>query len=110
MTVAEAAKKLDLKCYVPGEPDQEITGGYAGDLLSWVIGRAGAGAAWMTIMSNANVAAVALLADVSMIILTENVIPDDELLEKARAQDLGLYASSLGTYELSWQLHKLTGK
>ena len=110
MTIAEVAKQLNLKCYVPGETDQEVTGGYAGDLLSWVIGRAGAGAAWMTIMSNANVAAVALLADVSMIILTENVIPDDDLLEKAKTQELGLYSSNLGTYELSWRLHQLTGK
>lgn len=37
------------------ETDREITGVYIGDLLSWVMGRAQSGDAWITIMSNANI-------------------------------------------------------
>ncbi len=107
MTVSEAANKLSLECYSEGDQGREVKGGYSGDLLSWVIGRAGAGSAWITIMSNANVAAVALLAEVSMIILAEGVAPDDELFNRARQQGLALYSSPMGAYELSWRLHGL---
>ena len=40
------------------EPDREITGVYIGDLLSWVMGRAKSGDAWLTIMSNINMKSV----------------------------------------------------
>lgn len=109
MNVADIARALDLKCYSPGDEERPVTGGYTGDLLSWVIGRAGAGSVWITIMSNVNVAAVGLLAEVSMIILAENVVPDDDLLEKAQRQEIGLYSSPLGAYDLSCRLHELIG-
>ncbi|MDR3271228.1 MAG: hypothetical protein LBT32_06975 [Peptococcaceae bacterium] len=110
MKVSEVAKSLDLRCCVPGEEDGSVTGGYIGDLLSWVIGRAGKGAAWITIMSTSTVAAVALLADVSMIILAEGVEPDKELADKAQTHGLALYSSTMGAYELSWRLHELIGE
>ena len=34
------------------DKDREIDGVYVGDLLSWVMGRAQSGNAWITIMSN----------------------------------------------------------
>ena len=43
--------------------DRDIDGVYIGDLLSWVMGRAQMDNAWITIMSNVNVIAVASLAD-----------------------------------------------
>ena len=46
------------------DPDRTVKTGYAGDLLSWVMGRAEPDCVWLTIMSNANVCAVAVLADV----------------------------------------------
>ena len=42
--------------------EREIDGVYIGDLLSWVMGRASQDNAWITIMSNINVIAVATLA------------------------------------------------
>lgn len=110
MKVSAVEKALALKCHTPAEEDADVSGGYACDLLSWVIGRAGRGSAWITIMSNLNVAAVALLADVSMIILAEGVTPDEELLKKASAQGLGLFSSEMSAYELSWRLHELLVK
>ena len=73
MTVKELSNDtrfcvLSMPC-----PDREIHGAYAGDLLSWVMGRAEADNVWFTIMSNINVVAVASLADVSCVILTEGI-------------------------------------
>ena len=109
MNVAEVAKQLNLSCHVTGEPDREVKSGYIGDLLSWIMGRAKADSAWVTIMSNSNVAAVALLADTSMIILAENVQPDEGLLSKARQHNIGLYSATEGAYELAYKLHALIG-
>ena len=77
----------------------EITGFYAGDLLSWVMGRACEGDCWFTIMSNMNVCAVAKLLNLSAVMLCEDVSPDEKLLEKARAEGINLFSTSLSVYE-----------
>ena len=105
MTVKEFANHMELKNWTPDVSlDAPITGGYAGDMLSWVMGRAGEGAVWMTIMSNQNVAAAALMADVACVVLTENVAPDEALLKQAEGRGLPLFTSPLSTYELSCRL------
>ena len=107
MRASEIGRELELRCISEPREDLVVSGGYVGDLLSWVMSRAGAGSAWITIMSNANVAAVALLAEVSMVILAEGVQPDEDLLKKSRAQGIGLYCAQAGAYELSWRLYEL---
>lgn len=99
MTVAELAEKMELETFCLGEPDREICGAYCGDLLSWVMGRAEFGNAWFTIMSNQNVAAVAVMAEISCIVLTEGVKPDEQLLARAETEGLDLLGTGLSTYE-----------
>ncbi len=79
--------------------EREVTSCYIGDLLSWVMGRAKADSAWITIMSNVNVLAVATLADTSAVILAEGVMPDGEFIEIAKAKGVNLFVSSLPAYE-----------
>ena len=83
------------------ETDREITGVYIGDLLSWVMGRAQSGDAWITIMSNINVPAVASLTDVSCVILAEGVELDDDALAAAKVKDVCVLRSPLPVYETS---------
>ena len=101
MTVRELTEALSLTPFHLAQPDRPVSGGYAGDLLSWVLGRAGQDAAWLTIMSNQNVAAVAVMADVACILLAEGVKPDEALLTKARQQGINLLGSGKGTFELA---------
>ena len=89
------------------EPDREVTGGYAGDLLSWVMGRADAGDAWVTIMSNANIVAVASLADPSCVILAEGVEPDAGVTERAEAQGVNLLRSPKDTFSVCAEIAPL---
>ena len=108
MTVKELADKMSFKNWTPDvDTDAQITGGYAGDMLSWVMGKATEGSVWMTIMSNQNVAAAALMADVSCVVLTENVSPDEALIKQANSKNLPLFTSALSTYELSCRLGEL---
>lgn len=106
MTVSDLQQTLGLEVFTMPQPTLEVTGGYAGDLLSWVMGRAEQGSIWVTIMSNQNVAAVAMMADVSCVLLSEGVKPDDGLLEKAQTQGVNL----LGCQESTWQIIQTIGK
>ena len=99
MTV-EALSALEfLEPVVLPEPEREITGIYIGDLLSWVMGRASSGDAWITIMSNVNILAVASLADTSCIILAEDVKLEAEVIETARQKNVNILSSSAGIYD-----------
>ena len=109
MTVQQLADELKLTVFHLDDSERTVDGGYCGDLLSWVMGRAAAGDAWLTIMSNVNVAAVAALADVACVILTEGVVPDDALLNKAKQQGINLLGTELGAYECAGKLSGLIG-
>ena len=61
MTVKELANTKFFKALALPQGEREINGVYIGDLLSWVMGRAEADNAWITIMSNNNILAVASL-------------------------------------------------
>lgn len=101
MTVEALVQKLGLKIFHSGEMERDITGCYCGDLLSWVMGRAQAGEVWCTIMSNQNVAAVAVLSDVACVLLTEGVSPDEELMKKADIQDITILGTDKSTYQIA---------
>lgn len=92
---------IELTGYTPlvlSDPEREIDGGYVGDLLSWVMGRARAGSAWVTIMSNLNVVAVASLADVACVIFAEGVIPDESAVSAARERGVNLICSPASSF------------
>lgn len=107
MTVKELSRALELEVLCPGDPERAVTGGYCGDLLSWVMGRAPEGSAWITIMCNLNTVAVAVLADVSAVILAEGVRPDEAVLRRAEEQGVALLAGSRNSYELAAGLSRL---
>jgi hypothetical protein len=99
MTVGELAKQPDFAAVNLPCADREILGGYAGDLLSWVMGRASEGDAWVTIMSNVNIVAVSTLADPACIVLSEGVQPDEETLIRAKQQGINILSTTLDTFD-----------
>lgn len=99
MTVTELCEKCGFEAVCMPEPDREVTGGYCGDLLSWVMGRAKSGQAWVTIMSNLNIAAVATLCDTACIVLSENVLPDAGVAESAEMRGINILKTPLPTFE-----------
>lgn len=100
MTVATLIEQLKLEEITVCNRDREVTGGYAGDLLSWVMGRANEGDAWVTIMTNINVIAVASLSDVSCVLLAENVTVEADVAKAAADKGITLLRSHLPTFEL----------
>lgn len=110
MTVERLTECMGLTVFHLDSPERAVTGGYCGDLLSWVMGRAGADCAWLTIMSNVNVAAVAALSDAACVLLTEGVEPDAPLLAKARVQGINLLGTQLSTFDAALAVGKTLGR
>ncbi len=104
MTVRELCNDLELEPIVLCDGERTVAGGYTGDLLSWVMGRAQADEAWVTIMSNNNIVAVAALTDVACIVLAEGVQPDAGVADTARARGVNILKSPLSAYELCVRL------
>ena len=107
MTVRELTEKLNLKILTEGESDREVTDCYVGDLLSWVMGRAPADSAWLTVMGNINSVAVATLADVSCIVLVENAALDAEAKNKAEIVGVTILRTEQNSYRLAVEISRL---
>ena len=99
MTVNQLCEKSGFEAVVLADGEREVCGCYIGDLLSWVMGRAKADDAWITIMSNINIVAVASLADVACIILAEGVQLDRAVTETANAKGVNILSCSMPAYE-----------
>ncbi len=93
------AENLGLT-WVCGSLDKEVTGCYAGDLLSWVMSHAEYGDVWVTIMSNINVVAVASLTECACVIMAEGVMPDSEVKKVAEEKNITIFSDKRSTYEL----------
>lgn len=106
MTAWELKEALGLESLCCPSPEKEVTGGYCGDLLSFVMGRASSGDAWVTIMTNINTVAVASLTDVACVILADGSVPEPQVIERAQAQDVNLFVSQHPSYEVCAALGK----
>ena len=107
VTVKELSNYEIFEDLIISDGDREITGVYIGDLLSWVMGKAQSGDAWITIMSNLNILAVASLTDTSCIILAEGVTLDQEVLSTARQKEINIISSSESIYDTAVFLSRI---
>ena len=107
MTVKALAEINGFSPVVLPDAEREIEGVYICDLLSWVMGKASSGDAWITIMSNVNVLAVASLTDVSCVILAEGVVLEDDIVNTAMEKGINIISSKCSIYEIAVELNKL---
>jgi hypothetical protein len=104
----EVIKRLGLAiCTHPEKGEVEVTGGYAGDLLSDVIANSEAGNVWVTIQIHPNIVAVAVLKDLAAVILANGREPQDDTMGKAREQGVTLATSRLPVFELAGRLYEM---
>ncbi len=99
MNVAEFAKRSGLAA--PSLPcgGKEISGVYIGDLLGNVMCRARRGELWITIITNVNVIAVAVMAGVSAVIIAEGCSLSETDISLAREKGVNILLSRRSTYE-----------
>lgn len=107
MTCEELRKKLNLEIVNESNKDLQVDKGYTGDLLSWVMGKAECGTAWITIMTNHNILAVAALKEISCIIIAEDSDIPETLKGQAEMREINIYRSSKNSFDLSYEVKKL---
>lgn len=107
MTVAELIREMELETINSGDTAREVTGGYCGDLLSWVMGRAQAGEVWITVIGNINAIAVSVLADTSCILLAENSPLDEDAKQRAEKNNVTVLRSNKTAYRLATELSRI---
>ena len=105
-----ALQGLLLARVLCGTADGEFEGVYAGDLLSRAMSRVEAGCAWVTIMANVNVVAVANLTEPAVIILAEDVTMQPEVLKAAEENGVCVMTSPLSAYEICCAIGKMAGE
>ena len=108
MTVQELIKKEIFDVVNPGDGlEREITIPFCCDLLSIAMGRAPAGCAWVTVMSNMNTLAVAALTDAACIVLAEGAMLDEAAVKKAADQDITVLKTEMPVFEAALKIYGL---
>lgn len=107
MTLRTVIEQLGLNPCGSVDPDREVTGAYAGDLLSDVMAHSQPGHLWLTIQVHVNIVAVAVLREHAAILVVNGREPAPETLTRAAEEKLVILTSPLPAFELCGRLHAL---
>lgn len=108
MKLADLVDKLALEVRAAhGNLGNEVTGGYASDLLSDVIGNSTEGDLWITLQAHQNIVAVANMKDLAGIVLVSGREPEDDTVQKAETEAIPVMVSRLPAFELVGRLYNL---
>lgn len=105
MKVCDVVAALPVRVIAGADHLQnEITGGYAADLLSCVMAGARKGNVWVTLQAHMNVIAVAALLELACVIITEGASLDDDALARADQRGVVVLSTDRGNFETVAQL------
>jgi hypothetical protein len=108
MDIKSIAKELNLKLMSASDRiNNNVTGGYTGDLLSDVMGNSHQGDIWITRQVHQNIVAVATLKEHAGIILINSCEPAKDTLEKAIQENVPILVSDLSAFELTGRIYNL---
>lgn len=108
MTLSELQSHLKLELVTKGtNTERKVEGGYASDLLSWVMAHAKENQIWITIQSHQNIVAVASLLGLAGIIVAEGVEVDENTVKKAEEENIPILTSKLPVYQICGILYNL---
>lgn len=106
MTVKELVEKLNLEVVAGPDLEKEIDGAYIGDLLSNVMARAEQKNLWLTVQGHQNVVAVALLVELSAVILVEDFDYEKNAVQRACKKGVNLLKATNKSYDLASKLYE----
>ena len=107
MNVSELVKTFGFDVFSGEEGlDRSISGGYASDLLSDVMGNAREGQVWVTLQTHKNVMAIASLKDLAAVILIKGNKPDEDTLKQSNEEGVPVLGTDKETFEIVGELYK----
>jgi hypothetical protein len=108
MKLKEIAGRLEWELKTPGVPlEAEVKTGYASDLLSDVLAHAIEGDLWVTRQTHLNIVAIAVMRDLSGILLVSGAEPDADTVEKALEKSVPIFRTALPTFEAVGRLYQI---
>lgn len=100
MKVSTMVEKFDYKVIADEGLENDIQGVFTCDLLSWVMAKGNAKDAWITVQSHLNTIAVASLLEFSCIILPSGVTISDDVIQKAKEEQIPIIQASSESYDI----------
>ncbi|MBM4331457.1 MAG: serine kinase [Deltaproteobacteria bacterium] len=108
MKLKDLAEKMGWEIVSRNVPvEAEVKSGYASDLLSDVLANSIEGDLWVTRQTHLNIVAIAVMRDLSGILLSNGVKPDPETVEKAVEKMVPIFRTNLPTFEAVGRLYQL---
>jgi hypothetical protein len=109
MTLQDIIHKLDLSVFTEPKDFGAVHpgSGYAADLLSCVMAGAKSDSIWVTLQAHINIVAVAALAEVCAVIISEGAVPEPDVIAKANAQGITLLGTQANTYQVAGRLWEM---
>ena len=108
MKLKELAEQLGWELKTPNvSVEAEVKTGYASDLLSDVLANSIEGDLWVTRQTHLNIVAIAVMRDLSGILLVNGAQPDPDTVEKAVEKMVPIFRTPLPTFEIVGRLYQL---
>ncbi len=108
MTVEKLAQVLNADILTCAEDkDKQVTGCYVCDLLSLAMSKVQAGDAWITVQTNINIAAVAVLTDASCVVVAEGMHIEDSVTAKASSEGVTIIKTQMSAFDAAMEIGKL---
>ena len=108
ITLKEIVEKLNLDVKTCNSAlNKEVWDGYASDLLSDVIANSKPNSLWITLQMHPNIVAVAVLKELSGIVLVNGREPDEDTVKKAEEEGIMIATSSLPAFELIGKIFEM---
>jgi predicted transcriptional regulator len=105
--LSDAVKKAGAKVLVGKSLlNREVACGYAGDMLSDVLAHAEKNGLWLTVQAHPNIIAVAVMKELSGILLVNGKEPEKETLEKAETEKIVLLSTPLNAFQAALKLYE----
>ena len=85
----------------------EVTHAYISDILSDVMAKSKKGTLWITNQTHMNVIAIVFFKSLSGVIFPEGLVPDEEVLAKAKEKNIAVFSCALSAFDIAGRLYDL---
>ena len=108
MTIQQLIKQMPLQLLTPElETNASFHDVYTSDLLSAALAKVTEDHVWITVQVHQNILGVASIKQAAAVILSENLMPDQDLIKKAQEKNILILLSPFTSYETSGMLYNM---